>query len=100
APRPALVCPVGVMGKPGASVSISSNGASEGVVWGYAAEVSSLDNNTVAMALPGILRAYDASTLRPLWDSSKNKTRDAPGAWAKFVIATVANGRVYLPTFS
>ena len=97
---PALVGPVSIMGKPGASLGLSSNGPRDGVVWAYAAEVASLDNNTQAMALPGILRAYDATDLRPLWDSSKNRTRDAPGTHAKFVIATVANGRVYLPTFS
>jgi hypothetical protein len=82
ATTPTLVGPVPVMGKPGASVSLSSNGARDGVLWAYASEVSALDNNTQAMALPGILRAYDASNLKPLWDSSKNRTRDAPGAWA------------------
>jgi uncharacterized repeat protein (TIGR03806 family) len=97
---PALVGPHAVMGKPGASVSISSNGARAGVVWTYAAEATSLDNTPQTSALPAILRAYDASDLRPLWDSSRNRTRDAPGNHAKFVIPTVANGRLYLPTFS
>jgi uncharacterized repeat protein (TIGR03806 family) len=97
---PALVGPHVVMGKPGASVSISSSGPRAGVVWTYAAEATSLDNTPQTSALPAILRAYDASDLRPLWDSSRNRARDAPGNHAKFVIPSVANGRVYLPTFS
>jgi hypothetical protein len=49
----------------------------------------------------GILRAYDASNgLAPLWNSQTNAARDSIGNWAKFVAPVVANGRVYMATFS
>lgn len=45
---------------------------------------------------PGILRALDADGLSLLWDSSSASF----GNWAKFVPPVVANGKVYLATFS
>jgi len=49
----------------------------------------------------GILRAYDASNgLAPLWSSQTNSARDSIGTWAKFVAPVVANGRLYMATFS
>ena len=45
--------------------------------------------------------AYDASNLtNELWDSQQNSARDGLGNWAKFNAPTVANGKVYLATFS
>jgi len=50
---------------------------------------------------PGILRALDATNgLSSLWDSEANSTQDRVGNWAKFVPPVVANGKVYLATFS
>ncbi len=49
----------------------------------------------------GILHAYDASNgLAELWNSEMDSANDSLGFWAKFVPPVVANGRVYLATFS
>jgi hypothetical protein len=49
----------------------------------------------------GILRAFDASDVRTeLWDNFQNPSQDTPGSFAKFAAPTIANGHVYLPTFS
>ncbi len=49
----------------------------------------------------GMLRAFDANNLTTeLWDSQMNDARDDVGLWAKFSPATVANGKVYLASFS
>ena len=50
---------------------------------------------------PGILRAFDANDItRELWNSSQYVSRDGAGMYAKFAAPTIANGHVYLPTFS
>lgn len=50
---------------------------------------------------PGILDAFDAGDLtHHLWSSLTLPTRDAPGRFAKFATPLIANGKVYLPTFS
>lgn len=51
--------------------------------------------------LPGILHAYNAENVGvELWNSQQAGSRDAVGNFAKFVPPTVANGKVYLATFS
>jgi hypothetical protein len=50
--------------------------------------------------VPGVLRAYDAATLRELWNSEEDAARDGLGLYAKYAPPTIANGRVYAPTFS
>jgi len=48
----------------------------------------------------GILRAFDANDItKELWDSGQNGT-DLYGNYAKFVSPTIANGHVYMATFS
>jgi len=37
---------------------------------------------------------------RELWNSQQNPARDGAGTYAKFSAPTIANGHVYLPTFS
>ncbi len=50
---------------------------------------------------PGILRAFDANDVtRELWNNHQNVARDGAGNYAKFSAPTVADGHVYLPTFS
>ena len=50
---------------------------------------------------PGTLHAVDALDLtHELWNSDLAAERDQLGAFAKFVAPTIANGRVYVPTFS
>ncbi|HLG97048.1 MAG TPA: IPT/TIG domain-containing protein [Bryobacteraceae bacterium] len=51
--------------------------------------------------IPGTLRAFDATDLsHELWNSDMVTNRDVLGRFAKFATPTVANGRVYVPTFS
>jgi hypothetical protein len=42
----------------------------------------------------------DATSLKELWDSQMNSSRDSVGNYAKFMPPTVVNGKVYLSTFS
>jgi uncharacterized protein (TIGR03437 family) len=50
---------------------------------------------------PGALYAFDAEDIRrELWNSAMNPARDRLGQYAKFATPTIANGRVYVPTFS
>ena len=85
-------------GMPGAMLSLSANGSipNTAVLWATM-PLSGDANNAV---VPGIVRAYDANNLtRELWDSTMNKA-DTPGSLSKFTPVTVANGKVYVPTFS
>ncbi len=88
----------GPTGQSGAVISVSSNGtlAGTGIVWtSYAATGDA--EHTVS---PGILRAFDANDVtKEIWDNSK-VAGDNAGTYAKFSSPTIANGHVYLPTFS
>ena len=81
---------------PGGQLAISANGgtAGTGILW---AAMSTLDaaNGPVA----GMLRAFDAVSLTELWNSNMNPADNA-GLLAKFCLPTIANGKVYLATFS
>lgn len=82
-----------------APMSLSANGtkAGTGIVWATGSLQGDANRNTV----PGILRAFDASDVtRELWNSGQNVDQDSVGNFAKFCPPTVANGKVYLPTFS
>jgi len=86
-------------GMPGGmlSVSASGNAADTGIVW--ASHPYSGDANVGTVA--GILRAFDASNVAvELWNSKRNSARDDVGNFAKFCPPVVANGKVYLATFS
>src|SRR5581483_9712201 len=82
-----------------APLSLSANGtqAGSGIVWALCAYSGDANGDTV----PGILRAFDATDLsRELWNSKQNAARDDLGSFAKFNPPTIANGKVYVPTFS
>jgi hypothetical protein len=84
---------------PGGVLAVSANGkqADSGIVWAS----HSLNNDANHVVSPGILRAFRAVNIsEELWNSEQVKTRDAAGRLAKFCPPVVANGKVYLATFS
>src|SRR6266480_81596 len=89
----------GPTGPSGAVVSVTSNGSTDGAGGEWASYASSAYAESVVS--PGILRAFDANDgTRELWNNQQNATRDGAGNYAKFSSPTIANGHVYLPTFS
>ena len=78
-------------------LAVTSNGTKPGtgIVWA-SKPLDTPDHSTV----PGTLYAFDALTLRELWDSKENAARDDYGSYPKFVPPTVANGKVYMATHS
>ncbi len=77
-------------------IAVSANGstAGTGILW-----LTGGDHSQAGV--PGTLYAFDALDLTQLlWSSSMNPDRDSVGGFAKFATPTIANGRVYVPTFS
>ena len=89
----------GPTGQSGAILSVSSNGSKDGTGILWASYAFSGDaEHTVS---PGILQALDANDItKELWNNRQNIARDGGGNYAKFSAPTIANGHVYLPTFS
>jgi len=90
---------VGPTGQSGAVLSVSSNGSKDGtgILWASYAFSGDAEHNVS----PGILRAFDANDVTTeLWNNRQNVSRDGAGNYAKFSAPTIANGHVYLPTFS
>lgn len=82
---------VTVFGFPGATPSVSANGASNGIVW--------IVQNAASSGGPAILRAYDATNLaRELYNSTQAGTRDQADPAVKFAVPTIFNGKVYFGT--
>jgi hypothetical protein len=74
-------------GYPGATPSISANGASNGIVW-------AVENSS-----PAVLHAFDASTLNELYNSNQAaSSRDHFGNGNKFMVPTIVNGKVFVGT--
>ncbi|MCU1296400.1 MAG: outer rane biosis protein BamB [Acidobacteriaceae bacterium] len=74
-------------GYPGATPSVSSRSIHNGIVW--ASENSS----------PAVLHAYDATTLAELYNSNQVASgRDHFGNGNKYIIPTIAHGKVYIGT--
>jgi len=89
----------GPTGGSGAILSVSSNGSTDGtgIVWASYA----FSGDAGHEVRPGILRAFDANDVtRELWNNRQNLASDGAWNYAKFAAPTIANGRVYLPTFS
>ncbi|MBC7527346.1 MAG: hypothetical protein H7308_07325 [Chthonomonadaceae bacterium] len=85
-------------GMPGGFITISANGntAGSGVAWVNLPYNGDANQATV----PGVLRAFDASDLsRELWNSHLGSEDDF-GNFAKFCPPVVANGKVYMASFS
>jgi hypothetical protein len=89
-------------GMPGGRLVVSSNGTTPGtgVVWG----TYPVQGNANSAVVHGALVAYDATTvlggkLKQLFHSDANAA-DNMGNFAKYSTPVVANGRVYVGTFS
>jgi len=98
---------------PDATPSISSQGASNGIVWaidaalyGYASQSAPAGVNCyskpnpvpAACTGPAILHAYSAVNLATEYWNSAQKAADQAGNAVKFVPPTIANGKVYVGT--
>jgi hypothetical protein len=85
---------------PGGILTLSANGEApgSGVVWATTAGSGDAENNP---PVPGVLYAFNAGNVATeLWNSTMNAARDGFGNFAKFVPPLVANGRVYVATWS
>ena len=86
-------------GMPGAMLSISSNqdDTASAIVWACFPSSGNANNQT----RPGTIAAYRANDITgdPIW-SSDRMAGDVLGSFAKFNSPTIANGKVYAPTFS
>ena len=68
------------------------------MVWATVVTSGDAQDNPPA---PGALYAFDAENLsHELWDSTQNPARDGFGNFGKFVPPLVANGKVYVATWS
>ena len=83
-------------GFPGATPAISSNGATNGIVWALDTSNNGTPNGSGSSG-PAILYAYDATNLNKLFNSPTSGA-GAAGDAVKFTVPTVANGKVYAGT--
>ena len=76
-------------------MSSNAKQSATGIVW------ATHNNNRSADAgnAPGVLRAFDAETLRELWNSEQRPKRDRLGTLMKFVPPLVVAGKVYIPNY-
>ena len=82
----------------GVFMSVSSNGSQDGSGILWASHAATGDAN--GSVRPGILRAINANDVtKELWNSNQSAT-DNIGNFAKFVCPVIANGKVYMSTFS
>jgi hypothetical protein len=90
-------------GMPGAMLAVSANDKQAGtaILWASLPAFDNANHGSVA----GVLTAYDAARIDPqgrfvqLWHSHQNPNDD-PGIFAKFCCPTIADGKVFLATFS
>jgi Bacterial Ig-like domain (group 3)/MBG domain (YGX type)/PQQ-like domain len=80
---------------PGGFLSISANGTSNGILWAS----TPYNGDAANQNTQGVLYAFNADTLSPLWTDKTNDARDEIGMFAKYVPPVVANGKVYVPNF-
>jgi hypothetical protein len=83
---------------PGGMLSYSGSGLDSGIIWGT--HVRNAGGTGQGTYDAGRLWAFDASTLQTLYASTDVPGRDELGNFGKFAPPTIANGRVYVATFS
>ena len=97
---PSYVGTIVAVGHPGASLSISASGTSNGILWASTnSQGQSGGLGAWHMTEPGILYAYSVPSMTALWNNQQNATRDGCDNYAKFTPPTIANGKVYLASF-
>jgi hypothetical protein len=98
-PKPLAEGPKASIGMPGGSLSISANGIENGILWA----ALPVNDDAWVRIVQGQLRAFkinaDGSKIEAAWTSYCSDPKD-DFKFAKYVPPTVANGRVYLATFS
>jgi hypothetical protein len=78
---------------PGASPSVSANGAKDAIVWAVATR------NWTGPDQPAVLYAFDANKMgQPIYTSEQKSERDRAAMATRFVFPLVANGHVYFGT--
>jgi hypothetical protein len=81
---------------PGATPAISANGTMNGIVW---AVDSSHWGSSGPPSAPAVLHAFDATNVgNELYNTTQAQNRDVMGNAVKFVVPTIANGKVYVGT--
>ncbi|MBB6145143.1 outer membrane protein assembly factor BamB [Silvibacterium bohemicum] len=80
---------------PGGFLSLSANGQANGIIWASTPFKGDASQSTTE----GVLHAFDAITLKELWNDKENEPRDEIGNFAKYVPPTVANGKLFVPSF-
>lgn len=86
-------------GMPGGILCLSSDSgrAGTGIIWAS----HPLSGNANQEVRPGRVDAFDARDVRHLlWSSIMDSSRDGVGLFAKFTPPMIANGKLYLATFS
>ena len=93
---PVMMRDVANQGHPGAMLSLSANGARDGILWA----AIHATGDSWHESRPGILHAYDADDIQhELWNSLEVPARDDCGKYSKMAAPTIANGKVYLASF-
>ncbi len=78
----------------GMAISADGSASYSGIFW----LTSTTNGNEDGSGTLHALNALDLS--QELWNSDMNSARDSLGTLAKFTAPTIANGKVYVPTFS
>jgi hypothetical protein len=93
---PVMMRDVPNQGHPGAMLSLSANGGSDGILWA----AIHATGDSWHESRPGILHAYAADDItHELWNSLEDPRRDDCGEYSKMAPPTIANGQVYLASF-
>jgi hypothetical protein len=82
---------------PGATMAVSANGSSGGILWAIQRNGDCGVDLTCGSGAPGVLKAYDASNLgAAIYSSDTIATRDGFDFATKFSVPLVANGKVFV----